>query len=66
MRWFLFRVGMWVAVRRKAIVAAVVALVVAQAAKYGTPLSDAQVDAVTAAVTALLVWAVPNSAQDDY
>ena len=62
--WYVLR--RWVAVRRKAITAAVVALVCAQFVKAGLPLSDAQVDAVTAAVTAILVWAVPNASGDDY
>lgn len=50
----------WVAVRRKAIVAAVVAYVVARAARDGLDLTSSGVDLLTTGLTALSVYLVPN------
>lgn len=50
----------WVATRRKAIVAAVVAYVVARLSRDGMDLGPEQVDLLTTGLTAVLVYLVPN------
>ncbi len=50
----------WVASRRKAIVAAVVAYVVARLSRDGMDLGPEQVDLLTTGLTAILVYLVPN------
>jgi uncharacterized membrane protein (DUF441 family) len=47
---------------RKAIVAAVVAGAVTYGAKHGIDLSDSAANVLTALLTALSVWFVPNKA----
>lgn len=50
----------WVATRRKAIVAAVVALIVARLSRDGLNLSSEGVDLLTTVLTGLSVYLVPN------
>lgn len=50
----------WVASRRKAIVAAVVAYVVVRLSRDGMDLGPEQVDLLTTGLTAILVYLVPN------
>ena len=50
----------WVASRRKAIVAAVVAYVAARLSRDGMDLGPEQVDLLTTGLTAILVYLVPN------
>jgi hypothetical protein len=50
----------WVASRRKAIVAAVVAYAVARLSRDGMDLGPEQVDLLTTGLTAVLVYLVPN------
>jgi hypothetical protein len=53
-------VAAWVASRRKAIVAAISAVVIARLTRDGLDLSASGAELVTAAITAFSVWLVPN------
>jgi len=56
----LYRLQVWIAQRRKAIVALVVPVVVTLAARHGLDLTEAQIMALVALLTPAAVYGVTN------
>jgi uncharacterized membrane protein (DUF441 family) len=56
----IYRLQVWVAQRRKAVVALVVPVVVTLAARHGLDLTEAQIMALVALLTPAAVYNIPN------